>query len=68
MHGSQMHRHCRTGNMAGVGFDPIPLRASHFKCMTGCKKKKKGATGRVQRSDGKGQNNTSAALFLISAV
>ncbi|KAG8004635.1 hypothetical protein GBF38_008973 [Nibea albiflora] len=24
--------------MAGVGFDPIPLRATHFKCMTECKR------------------------------
>lgn len=24
--------------MAGVGFDPIPLRATHFKCMTDCKR------------------------------
>lgn len=38
MHGSQMQRHLKTGNMSGVGFDPIPLRVTHFKCMTECKK------------------------------
>lgn len=37
----------RTGNMAGVGFDPIPLRATHFKCMTECKKA--GAIGYLAR-------------------
>lgn len=38
MHGSQMQRHGRIGNMAGVGFDPFPLWATHFKRMTECKK------------------------------
>lgn len=33
-----MQRHCREGNMSGVGFDPVPLRATLFKCMTECKK------------------------------
>ena len=36
--GGQMQRHSRAGNMADVGFDPIPLRVTHFKCMTECKK------------------------------
>lgn len=68
--GSQMQRHCRTGNMAGVGFDPIPLRATRFKCMTECKKTgANGYPGRVQRSDGKGQRKRKgAASFPIVAA
>lgn len=31
------------GDQAGVGFDPVPLRATHFRCMTECQEA--GATG-----------------------
>lgn len=57
-------------NMAGVGFDPVPLRATRFKCMTECKKTgANGYPGRVQRSDGKGQKKRKgAAPFPIVAA
>lgn len=50
--------------MAGVGFDPIPLRATHFKCMTECKRT--GANGYLAEYEdlmGKDKKATCAALF-----
>lgn len=67
MHGSQMQRHCRAGNMAGVGLDSLPLRATHFKCMTECKKT--GANGYLAECKHlTGKDRTQVLRYFLYAV
>lgn len=53
------------GNMAGVGFDPIPLRATHFPCMTECMKTgSNGYLGEYKDLTGKDRNAQVLHYFL----